>query len=64
MKIEESIRFAEISLKNGKSKVAEQREATIKAQEAEITNFDYLKARLLLGVTNGDVNMVKQWLRE
>lgn len=64
MNIEKSIRFAQVSLKNGKSEAAERKEATIEAQEAEITNFDFLNARLLLVATEGNVNVVKQWLGE
>ncbi|HKQ07243.1 MAG TPA: hypothetical protein VJ464_19110 [Blastocatellia bacterium] len=64
MKVEESIRFAQVSLKNGSATRSEQKDAIVEAQAAEITNLDFLKSFSFLRVTSGNAQLVEQWLRD
>ena len=64
MKVEQSIRFAQTSLKNGSATKSEKSDATTEAQAAGVTNFDYLKTLTLLRATNSNVQVVAQWLED
>src|ERR1044072_4459974 len=60
--VDQVIRLAETSIKNGNSARAEQYIAIRDAQAAGVTYGEYLRARLLLGITDGDKHRVKEWL--
>jgi len=63
MNVEQAIRLAETSIKNGNSTPAEQDEAVRAAQRAGVTNGAYLRAHLLFGIVGDDRHRIKEWLQ-
>ena len=64
MNIEQVIRLAEASIKNGNSSLDEQDDAIKEAQAAGVTNCEYVRARLLLRLIGNDTHRVKELLKE
>ena len=64
MKTEEAIHLAQVSLKNGNSTEVEREEAMRAAVAKGITNRNFLWSRVLLEMTNGNVQIAQEWLKE
>lgn len=64
MKIDEMIRIARVSRKNGSSTKKEQQEAIESARAANVTYFNYLRARMFLELTDDDTQRASNWLSE
>jgi hypothetical protein len=61
---EVSIQFARVSLQNGQASEEECQAAVCAACAKGVDNFRFLRSRLYLQATNGDVVQTALWLRE
>jgi hypothetical protein len=64
MAVEETIKIAKASRKNGNSTKREREQALRAAQAADVTNLDYLRGRIFLEIAGGNVQTVKGWLED
>src|SRR3954466_322207 len=64
MNTEEMIHIAQVSRKNGSSTQQEQQDAIESAQAANVTYFNYIRARLFLDLADDRTETVKNWLSE
>src|SRR5437016_4515656 len=63
-KIETAIRLAQMIDTHEPPTEAERQEVFQTAREEGVSTFDYLRARILLRVTNGNASLVTEWLSQ